>query len=103
MNILIIYGIVSIVSTIIILYFMKYSCYTETEDINNIKLVTPAFKIENGIKIIIDPNDPLWKYFPELKTKVIFGESEITYMNYEEYYFDFLLCDPNPDKILKIK
>lgn len=84
----------------------------------------PDFEIRNGIKIIKNTHDWNWKYFPELKTEVIFLGSRDTlwgtttrmnahpttgwdtvavyYMNYEEYYNKFLLCEPNPESILKI-
>ena len=56
---------------------------------------------ETGVRTIENTHDPLWKEFPDIKTKVIF-DGKIFYMNYEEYWHEFLLVDLYPNANLMI-
>jgi len=45
--------------------------------------------------------DPRWKKYPSTKIKVSIN-NKIYYMNYKEYWHDFLLCEPFPSIKLHI-
>ena len=53
-------------------------------------------------KVIQNINDSRWKLYPDLKTKVVFNGKTL-YLNYKQFWNDFLLCEPYPNQILNIK
>jgi len=57
------------------------------------------------ILVINDTHDYSWIDYPEVKVRVDFGIGDslkIFYLNYKEYWYEFLLCDPHPSRKLHI-
>jgi len=70
----------------------------------------PPYHIEvvdsHQVFVIDDTSDCRWKYFPEIKTKVricLDQNCQVSYLNYEEYWNDFLLAEPCPDAQLEVE